>query len=76
MVANGELEVFTVERHTNDPMRAESGSKHKVNAYRRAWKNPNDSNRLGLVSINKQGYLIMKNLNKQGDGDALLQPQH
>lgn len=36
MVANGELEVFTVERHTNDPMRAESGSKRKVNAYRRA----------------------------------------
>ena len=24
----------------------------------------------------EQGYLTMKNSNKQGDGDALLQPQH
>ena len=34
MVANGELEVFTVERHTNDPMRADKGGKQKVKAYR------------------------------------------
>ena len=34
MVANGELEVFTVERRTDNPMRADKGGKQKVKAYR------------------------------------------
>ena len=36
MVANGELEVFTVERRTDNPMRADKGGKQKVKAYRMA----------------------------------------
>ena len=36
MVANGEINEFYVERHTDNPMRADKGGKQKVKAYRLA----------------------------------------
>ena len=57
MVKNGELVAFKDNRFIKD-----ANQKHLVNGFKRAWKNPNDSNRLGLGVIDFKPSLNISNV--------------